>query len=138
MGLTARIALALLLFTARVVAQVDPRPDVLPDKPAPYCTLISGLLCNAVRDQAIVGSSVAHNQFASADHKQTAYHHVGGNLISRILNGTSPTPAGFVRTWLSSHMRGSSHPVARKLAWLPQTISIRSKVGGSAHAATHP
>jgi hypothetical protein len=137
MGLTARIAFALLLFTAPVVAQVDPRPNVLPDKPAPHCTLMGGLLCNAVHDQASVIPSVAHNEFASADNKQTAYHQVGGNLISRILNGTSPTPAGFVRTMLSSHMRQSSHPVVRKLAWLPQTISIGSTVGGSAHAATH-
>jgi hypothetical protein len=138
MGLIARVVLALLLFTAPVVAQVDPRPDVLPDKPAPHCTLISRLLCNAVHDQAIVIPSVAHNGFASADNEQTAYHQLGGNLVSRILNGTSPTPAEFVRTWLSSYMHGSSHPVVRKLAWLPQRISISCNVGRSARAATHP
>ena len=138
MGLTVRIALALLLFTAPVVAQVVPRPDALPDKPAPHCTLIGRQLCNAVHDQAFVISSIAHNEFAPADTKRTAYRQADDNLISRVLNGKSQTPAGYVRTWLTVHMRGSSLPVARKLAWLPQTISIKGKVGGSAHTATHP
>ena len=66
MRLTSRMAFALLLFTAPVGAQVDPTQEVLPDKPASHCTLISSTLCDAVHDQAIVIPSGPRQEFAGA------------------------------------------------------------------------
>lgn len=139
MPLSARIILALLLFTAPVGAQSTRTENVLPEKPAPR----GNFLTRPFYDKPVAGLAVIQGGAVTWDVVTTRMMITRGgyenNPIMRPFvhnSGTFAAEAIF-QVWFSAfiadRMKHSRSPVLRKTWWLPQVVNISSGVSGGVY-----
>jgi hypothetical protein len=136
MVFTSRIALALLLFTAPVGAQVLPAQDVLPDKPAPRGNFLTRPFYNqSVTVLAeINGGAATWDDFASRRVLDRGGYERNPLMRPFVHNSGTLAAQTVGEVWLSAfvadRMRRSHLAVLRKTWWLPQALSISAKIYG--------
>jgi hypothetical protein len=134
--LSARIMLALVVFTAPVGAQRVRTENVLPDKPAPRVNFFT----RPFYDKPVAGLAMIQGGAVTWDFVTTRMMIARGgyenNPIMRPFVHNSGTFAAetVVQVWFSAfiadRMKHSRSPVLRKTWWLPQVVNISSGLSG--------
>ena len=136
MSLSARIVLALLLFTPPAGAQVFPALNILPDKPAPR----GNFFTHPFHDKSVAALAAMHGGAATWDGTTTRMVLDRGgyerNPFMRPFVHNSGTLAAVTvgEVWISAfvadRMKHSRSAVLHKIWWLPQVVDISTHLAG--------
>ncbi len=132
----ARLAFALLLFTAPVRAQVLSAQDVLPDKPAPrgnfltrpfydsHVAVLAEVNAGAALWDDIASRRIIERGGYERNPLMRPFVHNSGTLAVETIGEV------WLVAFVADRMKHSPHPVLRKTWWLPQTLNISAKIYG--------